>query len=325
MASIRDVAKRANVSPASVSRALNGSGYVSEEAKSKIIKAMIELDYTPNELARNLFHKKTKIIAVLVPDIAHPFFSEFVKHVEAELYEHGYKTMICDTVKEHNYEVEYLDMLKRHIVDGIITGVHSLSVEEYLKIEKPIVALDRYLGESIPVIGVDHKKGGALAAQKLISCGCKEVVQFQGSRAVKTPSHERHEEFEKIMQENNILVHSYELKWNIFDNLYFEKVVYEIFEKYPDVDGMFGADLLAISYLKEALKHNKRVPEDIKIIAYDGTYVTKLMNPSITAIVQPIDKLAKECVKLVLRLADGKLYKNKKVILDVQLHEGETT
>lgn len=325
MASIRDVAKKANVSPATVSRVLNRSGYVSENAKSKTIKAMIELDYTPNELARNLFHKKTKIIGVLVPDVAHPFFSQFVKYVEAELYEYGYKTMICDTTKEHNSEVEYLDMLNRHIVDGIITGVHSLSVEEYLKIKKPIVALDRYLGDSIPIVGVDHKKGGKLAAEKLISCGCKHVIQFQGFRAVKTPSHERHEEFARVMKENNILVHSYELEWNRFDSSYFQNVVHKIFQKYPGVDGMFGTDLLAIFCLKEALRHNKRVPEDIKIIAYDGTYVTELMNPSITAIVQPIQELAKECVSLVLKLADGKIYKNKRVILDVKLHEGQTT
>ena len=113
---------------------------------------MRELDYTPNELARNLFHKKTGIIAVLVPTVAHPFFAEFVEYVEAELYNCGYKTMLCNTVKEENAELEYLDMLNRHIVDGVITGVHSLDVEEYLKIHKPIVALDRYLGEDIPVV-----------------------------------------------------------------------------------------------------------------------------------------------------------------------------
>ena len=145
MASIRDVAKKANVGPTTVSRVLNNSGYVSDETRQKIEAAMRELDYTPNELARNLFHKKTGIIAVLVPTVAHPFFAEFVEYVEAELYNCGYKTMLCNTVKEENAELEYLDMLNRHIVDGVITGVHSLDVEEYLKIHNRLVDHEIFL------------------------------------------------------------------------------------------------------------------------------------------------------------------------------------
>ena len=145
MASIRDVAKEAGVGVGTVSRFLNGSGYVSEDTSVKIEEAMKKLDYTPNELARNLYHKKSGIIAVLVPNVSNPFFAEFVDYVEQELYDAGFKMMLCNTEKESNAELEYLDMLNRHIVDGIITGVHSLDVEEYRKIHKPIVALDRYL------------------------------------------------------------------------------------------------------------------------------------------------------------------------------------
>jgi len=323
--SIRDVAKKANVGSTTVSRVLNDTGYVSDETKSKVVKAMKELNYTPNELARNLFRTKTGIIAVLVPDVAHPFFSEFVKYVEIELYEAGFKTMICNTIKVHNCELEYLDMLNRHIVDGIITGVHSLGIEEYLKINKPIVALDRYLGDNIPIVGVNHKLGGEMAAKKLIECGCKCVVQFQGSLAVKSPSHDRHTSFRRVMEENNILVYTYELEWNRFDNSYFKKVVHHMFEIHPETDGVFGSDLLAIGYFKEAVKQNKKIPEDIKIVAYDGTYVTEIVSPSITSIVQPIDQLAKESTKLICDLINGKKYKNKRVILDVELREGETT
>ena len=102
MAGIRDVAKLAGVGVATVSRVLNESGYVSEETRKKILDAMEELDYIPNELARQLYHKKSGIIAVLMPDVSHPFFSELVKNIETMLYEHGYKTMLCDTFKEKN-------------------------------------------------------------------------------------------------------------------------------------------------------------------------------------------------------------------------------
>ena len=171
MAGIKDVAKRAGVGVGTVSRMLNDSGYVAGETREKIEVAMRELNYTPNELARNLYHKRTGIIAVIVPSVSNPFFVEFVDYVEHELYEAGYKMMLCSTVKESNAELEYLDMLNRHIVDGVITGVHSLDVEEYKKIRKPIVALDRYLGEHIPVVAVNHKEGGRLAAEALIREG----------------------------------------------------------------------------------------------------------------------------------------------------------
>ena len=139
MASIKDVAQKAGVGVGTVSRVLNNSGYVSDETREKIEEAMKNLQYTPNELARNLYHKKSGIIAVLVPTVEIPFFAELVHDIEAELYNEGFKIMLCNTDKAHNAELEYLDMLNRHIVDGVITGVHSLDVEEYKKIKKPTI------------------------------------------------------------------------------------------------------------------------------------------------------------------------------------------
>lgn len=325
MAGIRDVARRANVGATTVSRFLNDSGYVSEEARKKIESAIAELNYTPNELARNLFHKKTGIVAVLVPDIAHPFFGQFVKNVERKLYERGYKTMICNTANEKNSEMEYIDMLNRHIVDGIITGVHTLKVEEYLEIQKPIVALDRYLDDNIPVVGVDHYRGGQLAAECLIACGCKNVLQFQGARSVMTPSHERHIAFERVMRESGAKVYTSELEWNRFEESYFQSAVREAFSDYPEIDGVFGTDLLAITSIKELIRMGKRVPEDVKIVAYDGTYVTDMAIPSITAIVQPSELLAAESVRLLLNRIEGIPNLEKRVVLDVKLLIGETT
>lgn len=325
MASIRDVAKKAKVGSTTVSRVLNNSGYVSEETRLKIEEAMRELDYTPNELARNLFHKKTGIIAILVPSVAHPFFAEFVEYAEAELYNRGYKTMLCNTVKEENAELEYLDMLNRHIVDGVITGVHSLDVEEYLKIHKPIVALDRYLGEDIPVVAVNHKRGGRLAAEELIKSGCKSVLHFRGALAVESPYHDRHYEFERIMKKHHVQTYSYELERNRFETEYYKKAVEDALQLGMQFDGVFGVDQLAVGYMNEMMHRHKKVPEDVKIVAYDGTYLTEMAEPKITSIVQPMESLAKESVSLISKLVNGKTYKNKKVLLEVELRKGKTT
>lgn len=325
MAGIKDVAKRAGVGVGTVSRMLNNSGYVAVETRKKIETAMKDLDYTPNELARNLYHKRTGIIAVLVPNVSNPFFAEFVDYVEAELYEIGFKMMLCNTVKEHNAELEYLDMLNRHIVDGVITGVHSLDVEEYKKIRKPIVALDRYLGEHIPVVAVNHKEGGRLAAETLIKNGCRRILHFTGSTTVESPYHERHYEFERIMKKNHIETYTYELKWNRFDLEYYSEVVEDVFSKNIEFDGVFAVDALAIECMNETIRRHRKVPRDVKFVAYDGTFITKVVEPQMTAVVQPIEKLAKESVRILNNMLGGKEYRDKKVLLGVQLRKGNTT
>lgn len=325
MASIRDIAKEAGVGVGTVSRFLNDSGYVSEEARTKIEDAMKKLDYTPNELARNLYHKKTGIIAVLVPNVSNPFFAEFVDCVESELYNAGFKMMLCNTEKESNAELEYLDMLNRHIVDGVITGVHSLKVEEYKRIHKPIVALDRYLGEEIPVVAVNHKEGGRLAAETLIENGCKKILHFIGNTKVESPYHERHYEFERIMKENNIRTICYELEWNRLDAQYYREAVKDVMSQNIDFDGVFGVDRLAIECMNEVIRRHKKVPRDVKFVAYDGTYITEMVEPELTAIVQPIGGLAKESARLICKLINGKIYKDKNIILNVELKKRKTT
>ena len=322
MASMRDVAKLANVGLGTVSRMLNDSGYVSEETRNRIEEAMKALDYTPNELARNLYHKRTGIIAVLVPNVSNPFFAEFVDHVEAELYKAGFKMMLCTTEKEFN---AYLDMLNRHIVDGVITGAHSLAVEEYKKIHKPIVALDRYLGEDIPVIAVNHKEGGRLAAETLIQNGCRRVLHFRGKVTVESPYHDRHFEFARIMEEHGIQTIDYELGRNRLDSEYYKKAVKDVFTRGIDFDGVFGVDRPVIECMNETIRRHRRVPEDVKFVAYDGTFITEMVEPPLTAIVQPIKELARESVRLVCNLVNGKVYKNKQVSLQVELRKGKST
>lgn len=325
MAGIKDVAKRAHVGVGTVSRMLNNSGYVADETREKIEIAMRELNYTPNELARNLYRKRSGIIAVLVPRISSPFFSEFINYAEAELYEVGFKMMVCSTVKEKNAELEYLDMLNRHIVDGIITGVHSLDVEEYKKIHKPIVALDRYLGDHIPVVAVNHKEGGRLAAEALISNGCKKILHFRGATEVKSPYHERHREFDCIMKMHQIETCTYDLEWNRLDSQYYREVIQDVFSGKFDFDGVFAVDELAIECMNEVIRNHLKVPRDVKIVAYDGTFITDMVEPRLTAVVQPIESLAKEAVRLVVEQINGKQFKNEQVVLGVDLRKGKTT
>ena len=325
LASIKEVAQKAGVGVGTVSRVLNSTGYVSDETRNKVETAMKELNYIPNELARNLLSKKSGIVAIIIPKISHPFFAEVVLYAEAELMKKGYKTMICSTYSEQNYEKEYINMLNRHIVDGIIAGSHLLDFEEYQGVQGPIVALDRFLGESIPVVSTNHKIGGKLAAEELIRNNCRCVLQIQGARIVDSPSHERHYEFERYMKKHGVTVYSHELDWNDFDYGQYDVMADMLMDKYPDIDGIFAADMVAIACIRQLLKRKKKVPRDVKVVAYDGTYVAKVGVMNLTVVQQPIEELAKSAVNILLNMMQGKKYHNKKAFFEPSLLYGDTT
>lgn len=325
MITIKDVAKHAQVGAATVSRVLNGSGYVKEETRKKVLDAIAELNYTPNEVARNLYHRKTGIVAILVPEVSHPYFAEFVNAAEIALYERGYQCMICNTWREKNAEAYYLDILKQQRVDGIISGVHSLDIKRYDETDRPIVALDRRLGERIPCVAVNHEKGGRMAAEELIGAGCKNVLQCVGVRKVSSPSNMRHVIFEQVMKENGISCTNYASKWNTFDAEYYLQAADEITDKYPDVDGFFATDIMAASLVKTAVMKGRRFPEDFKVVSYDGTYLSRMSYPRLTTIIQPINELAVTCVRLLVELIEGRTPEEKNIQLDVELRRGEST
>lgn len=305
MASIRDVAKRANVAPSTVSLVLNSSGYVSEETRAKVEKAMKELDYVPNAMARNLFRNKTNIVGIIVPDIAHPFFSTFVKYAEKELYLLGYKTMICGTMGREEVEKEYLEMLRMQVMDGIIMCAHTLEIEEYVKVKRPMIAIDRYL-EGIPVVGADHELGGRLAAAKFSQTGCRQVIQITGAKIVGTPAHESHRVLKEELNRAGVQIKEIEMGWNCFEPEDFLRTAEEVFEKYPDADGIFGADMAVLACMQYAVREGRKIPEELQMIAYDGTYITDLNEHPVSAVVQPLRELACCAAREIVAYIDGK-------------------
>ena len=323
MASIREVAQEAGVGVGTVSRALNGSGYVSPETRKKIEKAAKKLKYPPNELARNLYHNKTGIVGVIVPDLEHPFFSALVKHIEMELYEQGYKTMICNTVGISRREQEYLDMLERNMVDGIITASHGLEVEEYRKQAKPIVSIDRDLGAQIPLIGCDHAKGGKLAAELMLKAHRKKVFLVSGIPP-KVMANDRYVTFMKILEENGVTVLQEVMEWNIFSWDAHYHMAEEIFRLHPDIDGIFGGDLAALACLNVAQRRGIRIPEDISIVGFDAMTPSNIVYPRLTAIRQNVELLAEISVNTLLDMVEQRKNVPHRLILDVEIQCGGT-
>lgn len=328
MATIQDVAKHAKVGVGTVSRVLSGKGYVKEETRQKIEASIEALNYTPNAMARNLFFHRSGIVAVIVPEVGHPFFSQFVNAAEKALCEQGFQTMICNTYYKKNYERCYLDMLKQQRVDGIIFAAHTaLDISQYENIGRPIVALDRNLGEKIPCVSVDHETGGRMAAEEMIYSGCRNVVQFRGPKKgeVSTPSDRRHDVFEDIMKKHGIACQTYSLKWHSTDVSYYQKTADELLEANPGIDGVFATDTTIMAVMQSALSRGIRIPEQLKLVAYDGTFEARLVFPRITMIKQPVEQLAGEAVQLMSHLIHEEPVRNHKVILQAELCPGDTT
>lgn len=324
MATIKDVAKRAGVGIATVSRALNGTGYISEKNRVKIEAAIKELNYIPNERARNLSRKRTGIIGVLIPDFQTPFYDAFIRQVELGLYNYGYRTMVCNCVKTRDKEKEYIDMLERNMVDGLITCALSLEDSAYRGIGKPIVSMDHDLGEGIPLIHSDHRAGGRMAAEYLVSKGCRKVLQLGGRFAALTPSNDRYEEFGRVMEEHGVSLQVLELEWNRLDYEYYEANLSEYLEEVKEADGVFASDMGAIGLFHFASELGIRIPEELKIVAYDGTDITRMVTPVVTAVCQDISLLARKCTDTLIKLIGGEKDIEFRQIVDVYFQKGKT-
>lgn len=324
---IQDVARKANVGVGTVSRVLNKNGYVSDKTREKVEKAIQELQYTPNELARNLYHNKTNTIAVIVPDASNPYYSSLLNEIEKALRVQGYKTLLCNTVGEKTNEELYLNMLQRNMVDGILTGTHTLDSWKYAGITGPVVSFDTPpLSDTTPVITVDHGTGGRKAAQLLLDSGCRHVVQFRDDIFGSFPFSERHTEFEKTIREAGAVCKNYIINRDCFTEAFYEDATKDCFRRYPDIDGIFGTDMFAAFSLRRALMLGKKVPEELKIVAFDGTYLVNSIYPTLTCIRQPVADIAKAGVDQLIRMIKGDEKPVKKQIkLPVTVEAGMTT
>lgn len=324
MASISDVAKLAGVSKSTVSLVCNNKGYVSPETREKIERAMAELHYTPSALGRNLKLRSSGIIGIIVPDISHPFFSTFLKYAEKSLYRRGYKTMVCGTAGRQDVEEAYLQMLERRTMDGIIMGAHSQKVERYLQTDRPIVALDRFLSEDIPVVRSNKAQIAEAAAKLLLARGRKQVVQLVSSYTVANFELEKDETFARLMSEGGAQVTDVSVGYNAFTEEQYALAAQRLFRRCPEVDGIVGTDLAVLACMAEARRRGLKVPEQISMVAIDGTYVTRTGGMTLTAIVQPMEAMAEQAVDLVLQLVEGKAEKPACPTFPVTVQQGES-
>lgn len=328
MVGMRDVAKKAGVSLSTVSLVINNGEHVSDDVRSRVEWAMEALRYVPNEMARNLSKNRTNTVGVILPTLRHPFFATLFASLQTTLEERGMLALPCSTSDMERGEEEYVDMLRRRMMDGIIMGAHTAhSTDYWTSIGHPVVGFDRYLGMGVPTVGSDHEQGSRLVADLLIHNGAKHVVNIGGPRSQfhdladllisgenvrnlssSFPSLSSYLVFRSVLPQAGVRW-DYMESGEVNDLDSYAQAAHDIFDRYPDVDAIICADITAALCVNEARARGLRVPEDVQIVAYDGTYVTRLAGGStssgMTCICQDFDAIAKLLTRRLMQLIEG--------------------
>lgn len=297
-AKLADVAAKAGVSITTVSRVINNYGSISEKTRTKVYAAMEELNYQPNSLARSLKGKKSRLIGVIIPDLAHPFFSELVSDIEAILFEKQFKVIICNAGTDRKKEREYLQMLLANQVDGIIAGAHNLGIDEYQRAGLPIVSFDRALSDQIPIISSDNYHGGVIATQQLYNAGARHIWFLGDPSDQGNPTDERMHGYEDTMNTLGLTTNVQTMKFG--ESATLKQVIIRKMLVENEIDGVVCSDdLTALLVLQIAHQLGKKVPAELKVIGYDGTELIQTYHPELTTIGQPIHDLAHLLVEVL--------------------------
>lgn len=325
MANIKEVAKRAGVGIATVSRVINNSGYVKKETREKIEQVIDELGYVPNEIARSMTRQRTRIVAFVLPHSNHVFFSELLYHVENNLYDYGYKLMVCNSASNRHKEIDYINMLKNNRVDGIIF-LTSNDIESYLRPHWPIVSFDRHF-QNIPFVASDNYAGGRLAAEALLRQN-PQTLLFIGDDAqgelsrITTEVSKRRLGFVDALEEAGFKNYRI-IEYPQGDAFIPVPYIHELIHQHQDVDGIFAISDMLAQYVVEALeKAGRKVPDDVKVIGYDGVRGYLNMGKQMTSVGQPITALAGALVECIMKQIEGKPVDS--VVLPINYVAGDT-
>ncbi|OPA72949.1 transcriptional regulator [Paenibacillus selenitireducens] len=321
MSTIRDVSKLAGVSVATISRFLNQSGYVSKEAEETILAAIQKLNYKPNNIARSLAGKKTSTIALLVPDILNPFFPEIARAAEDAASRLGYTLILCNTDHNPDKERNYIDVLINKRIDGIIISSYTIRPEQIYALEAeniPVVVIDNaWHDTSIVSISTDNRAGGQMAAQHLLECGCRKIGHICGPYHI-AAAKDRMLGYEDACSQQEWFTPSL-MVYGDFSVSGGYHAMRELYDKHPDVDGVFaGNDLMAAGAMKALHELGVRIPDQMKVIGYDGIQMD-MFSPALSTIAQPIYSIGELAMTYLDQMIKEKPLEKKSYPIDVQL------
>ena len=307
MSTIKDVAKIAGVSVATVSHVINETRFVSDETKQKVLTAMQDLSYKPNAVARSLRKKESKIIGLVLPDNTNPYFAEIAWSIEYASRNLGYSVILCNSDGDVAKEAAYLNVLIEKQVDGVILVAAGDSTANFQKLQErsiPTVMVDRNSPSvNTDSVQIDNAIYGESATSHLAKLGHKKIACITGPRDV-TPSFDRVDGYKKALKLNNIPLREEYIVKGDFKPHGGYLAACKLMDTDDPPTAIFACnDLMAFGVIHAAAERNINIPRQLSIVGFDDIYLSTYSNPPLTTIKQPRHEMGDEAVNaLVLRM-----------------------
>jgi len=323
---IFDVAFALDLSPSTVSRAMNDRWDVSPETRRKVLAKAAEMNYRPNVLSLGLKGCQTYTIGVVVPEFENSFFAEVINGINSVLRAHNYQILICQSGEDDTMELNNLRLLESRFVDGYLVSVaHDTANKEYYQslVKKgfPTVFFNRICSEiDVPSVVVDDRKYAALATEHLIKQGCRRITHLMGPENLKV-SKDRKQGFIDSLTANGLPVDDLLVPAGIFmeDGA---SAVRRIIASGNIPDGIFAVnDPCAIGAMKELKKAGINIPDDIAIIGFSESPMATIIEPNLSSIKQPTFEIGASSARLLLEwIQTGRMPQTRQVKLDATLN-----
>lgn len=318
MATIKDVAKLAHVSPATVSRYLNNHGYVSTDARKRISRAIETLNYVPNEVARSLFQKKSKLIGLLLPDISNPFFPLVAQGVEDYFHQFGYHVILGNINENPDKISDYIRVFQQNFVSGILSAVPLPDTIT----DKPIVFVDRDEPGSEYSIKADNVQGAQLILDAISNTSYENIVVIQGPQDVKN-ANTRFYHLTELMDKQDMPYHVMPSASYLLEDAF--QTAKDLFKRYPKVDTIIASnDIQAMAVIQRAHKLGIHIPEDVQVIGFDNIPLSELTTPRLTTIQQPGFKMGWQAAEMLHQHMKEEIIEQPNIVLPVEYIKRES-
>ena len=306
---IGDVARRARVSTATVSRVLAGVGRARPETQARVLEAARALDYRPSEVARSLKRRSTQTLGLIITDIENPYFPQLVRSVEDAARASGYSVLLCNAADDPEREASYLELLADRRVDGLIIAASSLGVRhvEWLSSPPiPVVLVNTAAPDvGLPAIMSDNELGGRVATEHLLGLGHRRFgYLLPPPRNVDAP--------ERVAGVRSALVAAGcppdALTVTVGEALVGggERAANDLLDRAPETTAIVAYnDLMAIGALRALRRRGRRVPADASVVGFDDVAVAAYIDPPLTTIAQRTDEMGRRAVAQLTGDGDG--------------------
>lgn len=304
MSTIQDVARLAGVAPITVSRAINNSGYVSAETRRKVEAAIAQLNYVPNTVARSLRLKQTHTLALVLTDIANPFWTTVARSVEDASNEAGFSVFYCNTDESVAKQDAYLRALMERRVDGVLLVPAQLDAEliPWLQSQDtPVVVIDRRVSHrAVDVVRCDARDGALKLVQHLLGLGHRRIAVLSGPETVSTAA-DRVAGYRQAMVKAGIDVVPEWVRYGEFTQASGYDTAQQLLRLDPRPTALFGVNnFIALGALRAARDARLRVPEDLSLVAFDDFASEYVVEPFLTVVEQPAAEMGRRATELLL-------------------------